>query len=161
MRDREVAPVHGVLAKSINSAVAIPPWPFRWSADAAGDPSFAMTSLTNRGTADGAEIAASALLGNKRAQVIGERTYGDAALRKALTMDDGSAIILSVAKYYSADGKAIQDTGVTPSTPVAEAEAAVTYDENGEPVPEAQPQQPQPKKLEDDPVVKKALEVLG
>ncbi|MGA3234687.1 MAG: S41 family peptidase [Bryobacteraceae bacterium] len=117
--------------------------------------------LTNRGTADGAEIAASALLGNKRAQVIGERTYGDAALRKALTMDDGSAIILSVAKYYSADGKAIQDNGVTPGTLVAEAEAAVNYDENGEPVPEAQPQQPQPKKLEDDPVVKKALEVLG
>jgi carboxyl-terminal processing protease len=117
--------------------------------------------LTNRGTADGAEIAASALLGNKRAQVIGERTYGDAALRKALTMDDGSAIILSVAKYYSLDGKAIQDTGVIPGTLVAEAEAAVNYDENGEPVPEAQPQQTQPKRLEDDPVVKKALEVLG
>jgi carboxyl-terminal processing protease len=117
--------------------------------------------LTNRGTADGAEIAASALLGNKRAQVIGERTYGDAAQRKALTMDDGSAIILSVAKYYSADGKAIQDTGVVPGTLVAEAEPAVSYDENGEPVPEAQPQPTQPKKLEDDPVVKKALEVLG
>jgi carboxyl-terminal processing protease len=117
--------------------------------------------LTNRGTADGAEIAASALLGNKRAQVIGERTYGDAALRKALTMDDGSAIILSVAKYYSLDGKAIQDTGVIPGTLVAEAEPAVNYDENGEPVPEAQPQQTQPKRLEDDPVVKKALEVLG
>ncbi len=117
--------------------------------------------LTNRGTADGAEIAASALLDNKRAQVIGERTYGDAAQRKALTMDDGSAIILSVAKYYSRDGKAIQDNGVTPGTLVAEAEPAVSYDENGEPIPEAQPQQPQPKKLEDDPVVKKALEILG
>jgi carboxyl-terminal processing protease len=117
--------------------------------------------LTNRGTADGAEIAASALLGNKRAQVIGERTYGDAAQRKALTMDDGSAIILSVAKYYSADGKAIQDTGVIPGTLVAEVEPAVNYDENGEPVPEAQPQPTQPKKLEDDPVVKKAIEVLG
>jgi len=117
--------------------------------------------LTNRGTADGAEIAASALLGNKRAQVIGERTYGDAAQRKALTMDDGSAIILSVAKYYTLDGKAIQDTGVIPSTVVAEAEPPVNYDENGEPVPEAKPQETQPKKLEDDPVVKKALEVLG
>jgi len=117
--------------------------------------------LTNQGTADGAEIAAAALLGNKRAQVIGERTYGDAAQRKAITMDDGSAIILSVAKYYSLDGKAIQDTGVTPGTLVADAEAAVNYDENGEPIPEAQPKQTQPKKLEDDPVVKKALEILG
>jgi carboxyl-terminal processing protease len=117
--------------------------------------------LTNRGTADGAEIAAAALLGSKRAQLIGERTYGDAAQRKALTMDDGSAIILSVAKYYGADGKAIQDNGVTPGTLVADAEAAVTFDENGDPVPEAQPTQAGPKKLEDDPVIKKALEVLG
>jgi carboxyl-terminal processing protease len=120
-----------------------------------------MVVLTNRGTADGAEIAAAALLGNKRAQLVGERTYGDAAQRKALTMEDGSAIILSVAKYYSQDGKAIQDTGVTPGTLVAEAEPAVTFDDNGEPIPEAQPQQTQPQKLEDDPVVKKALEVLG
>jgi carboxyl-terminal processing protease len=117
--------------------------------------------LTNRGTADGAEIAAAALLGNKRAQLVGERTYGDAAQRKALTMDDGSAIILSVAKYYAQDGKAIQDTGVTPGTLVAEAEPAVSYDDNGDPIPEAQPQPTQPQKLEDDPVVKKALEVLG
>lgn len=120
-----------------------------------------MAVLTNRGTADGAEIAAAALLGNNRAKLIGERTYGDASQRKALTMDDGSAIILSVAKYYAQDGKAIQDTGVTPGTLVAEAEPAVSYDENGEPIPEAQPQQTQPQKLEDDPVVKKALEVLG
>jgi carboxyl-terminal processing protease len=117
--------------------------------------------LTNRGTADGAEIAAAALLSNKRAQLVGERTYGDAAQRKAITMDDGSAIILSVAKYYSQDGKAIQDTGVTPGTQVADAEPSVSYDENGEPIPEAQPQKTEPKKLEDDPVVKRALEVLG
>ena len=52
---------------------------------------------------------------NKRAQLVGERTYGDAAMRQApITMEDGGAIILSVAKYYSPDGKAIQDTGVTP-----------------------------------------------
>src|SRR5205085_6456615 len=62
--------------------------------------------LTNRGTADAAEVAAAALEDNKRAQVVGERTYGDASLRRALTMDDGSAIILSVAKYYSPAGKA-------------------------------------------------------
>jgi carboxyl-terminal processing protease len=117
--------------------------------------------LTNRGTADGAEIAASALLGNKRAQVVGERTYGDAGLRKALTLDDGSAIILSVAKYYSPDGKAIQDTGVVPGTTVADAEPQIEYDENGEPIPGAEPAQPQARKLEDDPVVKKALEVLS
>ena len=131
------------------------------------DPSKAVTSLplavlTNRGTASGAEIAAAALMGNKRAQVVGERTYGDASVRRTLTMDDGGAIILSVAKYYSPDGKAIQDTGVVPEVVVNEPEPQVDVDENGEPIPgppEAAP--PQPKKAEDDPVVKKALEVLG
>jgi carboxyl-terminal processing protease len=117
--------------------------------------------LINRGTADGAEVAAAALLGNKRAQVVGERSYGDAAQRKALTMEDGSAIILSVAKYYSPDGKAIQDTGVTPGTLVADAEPQVEYDENGDAIPQAGPEKTAPKKLEDDPVLKKALEVLG
>jgi len=133
------------------------------------DPGKAVTSLptavlTNRGTAGAAEIMAAALMENNRAQVVGERTYGDAALRKAITMDDGSAIILSVAKYYGpSSNKAIQDTGVTPGTAVAEAEPTVEYDDNGEPLPEANPQQQQDlkKKLEDDPVVKKALEVLG
>jgi carboxyl-terminal processing protease len=117
--------------------------------------------LVNHGTAGGAEIAAAALAGNKRAQLVGEPTYGDAALRRALTMDDGSAVILSVAKYYSPDGKAIQDTRVMPGTVVAGAEPQIEYDDNGEPIAEPEPQQPQPKKLEDDPVVKKAVEVLG
>lgn len=76
--------------------------------------------VVNRGTADGAEIAAAALLDAKRAEVVGEKTYGDAAVRRAIPMNDGSAVILSVAKYYSPSGKSIQDDGVTPSVPVAE-----------------------------------------
>jgi carboxyl-terminal processing protease len=75
-------------------------------------------------------------------------------------MDDGGAIILSVAKYYQADGKAIQDAGVTPATIVADTEPQVDVDENGEPLPRVQEPQKQ-KKLEDDPVVKKGLEVLN
>jgi carboxyl-terminal processing protease len=130
------------------------------------DPAKAITSLplavlVNHGTADGAEVAAAALGGNKRAQLVGEPTYGDAAVRRALTMDDGSAIILSVAKYYSPEGKAIQDTRVTPGTVVANAEPQIDYDDNGEPIVEPESKQPQPKKLDDDPVVKKAIEVLG
>jgi carboxyl-terminal processing protease len=121
-----------------------------------------MAVLTNRGTADGAEIMAAALLDNKRAQVVGERTYGDAAVRKAITMDDGAAIILSVAKYYSPEGgKAIQDTGVTPGTQVAETDTQVDFDDNGEPITDPQEQQQQKKPIEQDVVVKKALEVLA
>jgi carboxyl-terminal processing protease len=84
--------------------------------------------ITNRGTAGAAEVAAAALLDAKRADVVGERTYGDAAIRKAVTLDDGSAVILSVAKYYAPDGKSIQDNGVTPN--VAQVEADVAADDD-------------------------------
>ncbi len=70
--------------------------------------------LTNRGTAAAAELAAAALQADKRATLVGEHTYGDASTLHAITMDDGSAIILSIAKFYSPDGKSIQDNGVTP-----------------------------------------------
>jgi carboxyl-terminal processing protease len=130
------------------------------------DPAKAITALplavlVNHGSAGGAEVAAAALGGNKRAQLVGEPTYGDAAVRRALTMEDGSAIILSVAKYYSPDGKAIQDTRVLPGTVVAGAEPQIEYDDNGDPITEPEPQQPQLKKLEDDPVVKRAIEIVG
>jgi carboxyl-terminal processing protease len=131
------------------------------------DPAKAITTLpvavlTNRGTADAAEVAAAALMDNKRAQVVGERTYGDAALRRAITMEDGGAIILSVAKYYSPEGKAIQDTGVTPNNVVSDADAQIDVDDNGDPLPEASGvDKGQQKKVEDDAVVKKALELLA
>jgi carboxyl-terminal processing protease len=129
------------------------------------DPAKAITTLpmavlANRGTASGAEIATAALLDNKRAQVVGEPTYGDASLRKAIPMDDGGAIILSVAKYYSPNGQAIQDTRVTPGALVAEPEPQVEYDENGEPLPQPQAPVTEQQKTTNDAVVKKALEVL-
>jgi carboxyl-terminal processing protease len=132
--------------------------------DFEADPSKAITALplvvlTNRGTAAGAEVAAAALLDSKRAeQVVGERTYGDASVRQAIAMDDGGAIILSVAKYYSPSGKAIQDAGVTPTVAVVEAEPAAadaTADEDEDSAPEETPAA----KPGDDPILKKALEV--
>lgn len=79
--------------------------------------------IVNRSTAGAAEIATAALLQSKRAQVVGEHTFGDAAIRKTVTLSDGGAVILSVAKYYPAEGKAIQDTGVTPNILQAESAA--------------------------------------
>jgi carboxyl-terminal processing protease len=76
--------------------------------------------LINRGTAAGCEVAASAIASTGRGIGVGERTYGDAAERKAITMEDGSAVILSVGKFYSTDKKSIQDTGVPASVAVAE-----------------------------------------
>ncbi|HET7712590.1 MAG TPA: S41 family peptidase [Thermoanaerobaculia bacterium] len=114
-----------------------------------------LTVITNRGTARGAEIAAAALLDNKRAEVVGERTYGDAALRKPITMDDGSAVILSVAKYYSPSGKAIQDTGVTPTVPVADAQPVLDSDDDPAPAPEP------PSDKKEDLLLKRAIEVAN
>jgi carboxyl-terminal processing protease len=110
--------------------------------------------ITNRSTAGGAEIAASALLEDKRAQVVGERSYGDASLRKTIQMDDGGAVILSVAKYYSPAGKAIQDNGVTPSVQLAENDNSPELDQDGNPIPGTAP------KNTEDNLLKQSIELV-
>ena len=75
--------------------------------------------LVNRGTAGPAELAAAALLDNKRAELVGEKTYGEGAQQKTFELPDGAALILSVAKYESPSGKKLQDDGVTPGVIVA------------------------------------------
>jgi carboxyl-terminal processing protease len=93
---------------------------------------------------------------------VGERTYGDAAVRKAITMDDGGAVILSVAKYYApTSAKAIQDTGVVPSVPMAEVEASQA-DPDDDQTPQPQPDAtPTPKPTGEDKLLKKAIEVVN
>ena len=75
--------------------------------------------LVNRGTAGPAELVAAALEDNKRADVVGERTFGEGTQQKTFDLPDGAALILSVAKYESPDGKKLQDDGVTPDVLVA------------------------------------------
>jgi carboxyl-terminal processing protease len=121
--------------------------------------------LTNRGTAGAGEIAAAALQDNKRASVVGERTYGDAAVRKPVATEDGGAVILAVAKYYSPSGKAIQDTSVTPSVAVTDNEPEPDDEvEDASPAKQEAPARKPPEapkqKVDDDPVLKKAIEVL-
>jgi carboxyl-terminal processing protease len=130
--------------------------------EAAGQPAVPdvpLVVITNRGTANAAEIAAAALLDNKRAEVVGERTYGDAAVRRTIKMEDGGALILSVAKYYSPGGKSIQDNGVTPSIPIAETDALTTPDEVDESAPDT-PQAPAAAPTGEDKLLKRAIEVL-
>ena len=79
------------------------------------DPSKAITNLpvvvlVNKGTAGPAEIVAAAVLENARGDVVGDKTFGDGSIQKTMELPDGSALILSVAKYYTPTGKAIQDT---------------------------------------------------
>jgi carboxyl-terminal processing protease len=110
--------------------------------------------ITDRATAGGAEIAAAALLDDKRAQVVGERSYGDASIRKTIQMDDGGAVILSVAKYYSPSGKAIQDTGVVPSVQLAENDNSPDYDQDGNPIPGTAP------KNNEDNLLKQSIDLV-
>ena len=77
--------------------------------------------LVNRGTAGPAELVAAALMDNKRAEVVGEKTFGEGAQQKTFELPDGAALILSVAKYESPSGKKLQDDGVTPEVLLASA----------------------------------------
>ncbi len=97
--------------------------------------------LTNRGTAGAAEVAAAALHDSKRAKVVGEVTVGDAAVRKPITLSDGSAIILATAKDYGPNGKAIQDTRITPDVAKPQYDMTmVIEDDNGKPEANKAPQ---------------------
>jgi carboxyl-terminal processing protease len=75
--------------------------------------------LVNRGTAGPAELVAAALGDNKRAEVVGEKTFGEGTEQKTFELPDGAALILTVAKYESPLGKKIQDDGVTPQVVIA------------------------------------------
>ena len=115
--------------------------------------------LVNRGTAGPAEIVASAILDNARGDVVGDKTFGDGSVPKLIEMPDGSALILSVAKYYSPAGKAIQDTAVTPNVVIADVDddGGLPDDDQTQANPDDQNQKP---KNQQDEQLNKALEVL-
>ncbi len=112
--------------------------------------------VINRGTANGAEVAAAALLENKRCEVVGEQSYGDAAIRKAVPLRGGGAVILSVAKFHSPSGQPIQNKRVKPSVPIIAPERFPERAEGEKPTIERLPDLP----IEEDPLLEKALEVL-
>ncbi len=126
------------------------------------DPAKAITTLpvavlVNKGTAGAAEVVAAAILENARGDVIGDKTFGDGSVQKTIDLPDGGALILSVAKYYSPSGKAIQDTAITPNVLVADVDDATgPDDEDGATAPD---QDAKPKPTVDD-QLKKAVEVL-
>ena len=91
-----------------------------------------MEVLVNRGTAGPGELLATALAENKRAELVGEKTFGEGAQQKTFELPDGAALILSVAKYESPTGRKLQDEGVTPVVLVAsnQEDAAAAEDED-------------------------------
>jgi carboxyl-terminal processing protease len=127
------------------------------------DPAKAITNvpvavLVNRSTAGPAEIVAAAVLENARGDVVGDKTFGVGSVQKVIPMSDGSALILSVAKYYSPLGKAIQDSAVTPNVMIADGDDdAVLTDEDESAAPQDEVKKPAPQQ---DDQLRKAIEVL-
>lgn len=76
--------------------------------------------LVNHGTAGAAELTAAAILDRKRGDVVGDRTFGQGAMEKTFTLPDGSALLLTIAKYQSPSGKKIEDDAVVPNVVVSE-----------------------------------------
>jgi carboxyl-terminal processing protease len=120
--------------------------------------------LIDATTSGAAEVLASAIVANHRGDVVGERTFGLASEQKLITLDDGAALILTVANYYNPGGKSILEEGVTPT----EAVRAVPEDDSDlsdeEPAPAPQNQKepglgPRPLSPE-DPIFHRALDLL-
>jgi carboxyl-terminal processing protease len=114
--------------------------------------------LVNRGTAGPAEIVAAAILENARGDIVGDKTFGDGSIQKVIDLPDGSALILSIAKYYTPSGKAIQDTAITPNVLVADAdEDGALPDEDQDSAPQDQPKK---QRSQQDDQLQKAIQVL-
>ena len=122
-------------------------------------PTIPMVVLVNRGTAGPAEIVAAAIMENARGDVVGDKTFGSGSIQKVIELPDGAALMLSVAKYYSPSGKALQDTAVTPNILVADSTddyLVPDEDENTQP----EEKQEHEKKVTPDDQLKRAIDVL-
>jgi len=87
---------------------------------AKGDGAIALpvTLLVDTGTSGAAEIFAAALAGNKRAELIGERTIGRAGTQELVRLPDGSGLWITSSRYLTPAAAAIQGKGLEPDVPV-------------------------------------------
>jgi carboxyl-terminal processing protease len=113
---------------------------------ASGDGTITISTvlLTDNGTSNGAEVFAAALSGNKRAQLIGERTLGRAAQQKLVRLPDGSGLMLTHLIYLTPASVAIHEKGLVPDVAVEQPDQ-----DFGQPAPTT------------DATLNKAIETLG
>jgi carboxyl-terminal processing protease len=116
--------------------------------------------LVNRGTGGPAEVVAGAVLENARGDVVGDKTFGLGSVQKVIPIPDGSALILSVAKYYTPNGKAIQDTAITPNISVADNADDFVLPDDDDSNPSNEEPQKKTKTMDNDLQLQRAIQVL-
>ncbi len=89
----------------------------------AGSLKLPMVVLVNGNSASASEILAGALKDNKRAVLVGEKTYGKGVVQTVFPLRDGGALKLTTQKYFTPDGTDINKIGINPDYVVKNSEA--------------------------------------
>jgi carboxyl-terminal processing protease len=90
-----------------------------------------LVAVVNGGTASAAEIMAGALQDHHRAVLVGETTFGKGLVQSVTPLQTGGALVLTIARYYTPNGRSIQAEGIRPDIEIAPIEVSAA----GEPPP--------------------------
>lgn len=88
-------------------------------------PNFPVIVLVDEYSASASEILAGALQDNKRALIMGHRTFGKGSVQSVVKLGDGSGLKLTVGRYYTPSGKSIQSYGIVPDIELEDLDASV------------------------------------
>lgn len=101
MRESKGTPKETIATKAGDGAITLP-----------------LQLLADTGTSSAAEIFAAALVGNKRAEIVGEHTIGRAASQRLIKLPDGTGLYLTTTRYLTPDGTPLHEKGLAPTVPV-------------------------------------------